>query len=308
MHKSNLQICKFEKQKAENDGHQSGSNKIATTQALGVGGQNCQAGHCDGIHKRSQENKLFSENDKIPIWFCWFQGEEKMSEVSKICYNRLKEIISKDRFEIKFISFDNIKNYVRFPEFILRKLQVGHITYTHLSDHLRYYLLAKYGGFWVDSTIFFTECDFEKISQLPFFTGKCPKIIKNEPGKCQSFNGLWYVNSQKVKMFFGILYELCLFYWLGHNKLLDYIIVDYIMNFEREIFPWAREMFDDLEPNMDNIYDFDRNMNKTYSDDLYNDLFVVNYFQNLSNKHKYNKIDSTGNKTLHGYLCEKFLS
>ena len=247
------------------------------------------------------------ESEKIPVWFCWFQGEDNMPQLNKICYNRLKQVVPTDRAEIKFITFDNIKDYVQMPDFILEKLKTGVITYTHFSDHLRYCLLANYGGLWIDSSIFLTTLDLREVFETPFWTAKCSKIIEKEPGKGQSFNGLWFVNSQASKKFFSVVYDLCVFYWFAHNRILDYVLADYVMNFIIAKLSWAMDMFKAVESGNDYYREFDRNMNIPYNPDFYDSLFNKNGFQKTSGKHKYEKTDKDGNLTIFGYLCDKYL-
>ena len=67
---------------------------------------------------------------------------------------------------------------------IRQKVDNGVITLTHLSDIIRMALLAKYGGFWIDSTVFVTK----PITgyDLPFYSirqhGSNPRYVDNGNG------------------------------------------------------------------------------------------------------------------------------
>ena len=88
------------------------------------------------------------------IWVCWWQGEEKMPDVVKICYRSIK--IMSGKHPVVLITDYNCKDYVKLPQFIWDKYAAGVISRTHLSDILRFYLLKEYGGIWMDITNFIT--------------------------------------------------------------------------------------------------------------------------------------------------------
>ena len=48
------------------------------------------------LYKTLDNNEENIKIDKIPVWVCWFQGEENMPELNKICYNRLKQVLPTD--------------------------------------------------------------------------------------------------------------------------------------------------------------------------------------------------------------------
>ena len=83
----------------------------------------------------------------MPIWQCWFQGEENMPNSIKLCLQSIKEF-NPDR-EIILITEKNMNEYIKLPDFIIEKYKKGIISRTHFSDILRLYLLKEYGGVWV---------------------------------------------------------------------------------------------------------------------------------------------------------------
>ena len=60
---------------------------------------------------------------KIPVWVCWWQGEDSMPELVKMCYARLKQVIDSEKMEIHLITLDNYKKYVTFPEHVTQKFE-----------------------------------------------------------------------------------------------------------------------------------------------------------------------------------------
>ncbi|WP_050983956.1 capsular polysaccharide synthesis protein, partial [Treponema sp. JC4] len=123
------------------------------------------------------------------IWWCWFQGEENAPELCKACLNSIRKAMP-DK-EVRVITKDNLFNYVNFPPFIIEKYKKGIISYTHFSDLLRLELLIKYGGTWIDSTVFCTATP-EYAFNIPIFVFKTNE--RNDPGiAAQS----WFISSEK---------------------------------------------------------------------------------------------------------------
>jgi mannosyltransferase OCH1-like enzyme len=103
----------------------------------------------DNEHKEDIEK---TKSHERKIWMCWMQGLENAPELVRQCYKQIKKNIT-DR-EIVLITEENIDEYVSFPSYIQEKYKKGIISHTHFSDLLRIELLCKYGGTWIDSTVF----------------------------------------------------------------------------------------------------------------------------------------------------------
>lgn len=105
--------------------------------------------------KLEQFDREYKEQEKKTsnkVWVCWFQGMENAPRMVQKCYQSLQENLT-DR-EIILITFDNLKDYVQFPVFIQEKIERGIINKAHLSDLLRLELLLRYGGTWIDATVY----------------------------------------------------------------------------------------------------------------------------------------------------------
>ena len=71
--------------------------------------------------------------------------------------------------EIILITEENVGEYITFPEYIIRKRAEGKIPPAQYSDLIRIYLLATYGGTWIDATCLLTAPIPQKIMDLDFF-------------------------------------------------------------------------------------------------------------------------------------------
>jgi len=177
------------------------------------------------------------------VWICWFQGIENAPDLVKVCYNSI--VTNLINHEVILITRDNIYEYVEFPDYIIEKWQEGKITDTHMTDLLRLELLIKYGGVWVDATVFCTERE-DKIpsyffeSDLFFF--QCLK-----PGRDghSHINSSWYINAKTNNKLLMACRYLCYEYWRKNNSLIDYfllhdfmaICLEYYQDMWREIVP-----------------------------------------------------------------------
>ena len=104
-------------------------------------------------HQQQPQMQPQLTEGKIPIWCCWWQGEAQMPELVKMCHARLKQVIPASKAELHLITLDNYRDYVQLPEHIIKKFENKIITMTTMSDVLRFALLEKYGGYWLDATV-----------------------------------------------------------------------------------------------------------------------------------------------------------
>lgn len=174
---------------------------------------------------KSLKNDL-SHKISNKVWICWFQGIEQAPELVNKCYESVIENMP-DK-EIILITTDNIRDYVQFPDYIWKKWKNGQITHTHMTDLLRLELLIRYGGLWLDATVFCSGKDIPDYmlnSDLFFF--QCLK-----PGRDghSHINSSWLISSKTNNKILMATRELCYEYWKDHNSLLDYFLLHDFMS------------------------------------------------------------------------------
>ena len=101
-------------------------------------------------------NTCNQKNSKI-IWTLWMQGYENAPELVKCTIDSIRKFAELNGFQFILLEKDTIEKYIVFPKLIKEKMNLGIIDYTKISDILRVSLLAKYGGTWVDATIYIKE-------------------------------------------------------------------------------------------------------------------------------------------------------
>ena len=112
--------------------------------------------------------KLPKEINNDTVFVMWLQGIENAPCLVKRCIESQKRAMPEKKFV--FLDENNIKELVSLPDFVLRKREKGIITNALFSDIVRLELLKKYGGYWIDSTVLFTDdVLLRDIEDLPLF-------------------------------------------------------------------------------------------------------------------------------------------
>ena len=182
-------------------------------------------------------------SDKYPnkIWQLWFQGEEQMPPIVKSCTNSVKHYHNDD---VIFLTYDNLKDYTDFPDYIIEKHKKGIIPYANLSDMVRLTLLAKYGGCWVDSTVYLTGRIPDDILNADFFTFRsfhsdayrCIdsydefKMYSNFFKEPMSIESPFFLKSNAGGDIVNCILALFFEYWKHENNLTDYLMIDKFFN------------------------------------------------------------------------------
>lgn len=134
------------------------------------------------------------------VWICWFQGENSasMPNLNKECIKKWKSLNSE--FEIIFLSSENISDYV--PEYFDFIEASPYRKPAHCADLLRLLLLSKYGGIWVDSSVWPMESlsnFYHKIvNETGFFTYRfIPRSLSLKWGNRETV--VWFLCSDAPK-------------------------------------------------------------------------------------------------------------
>lgn len=208
------------------------------------------------------------------IWWCWLQGEENAPALSKKCLESLRLHIP-DK-EIKIITSDNMYDYVDFPDYIKEKYAHGKISHAHFSDLLRLQLLIKYGGTWIDATVFCTARP-DYIFNIPLFVFKTKE--KNDPATTAQN---WFMSAERNNPILTLTRDLLFEYWKTHGNAIHYFIFYFFMTLAAEKYPkeWeAVPWFPDLPPHI-----LQRELNKPYSEARWKQICRMSDIHKLSYK------------------------
>lgn len=265
---------------------------------------------CDVIKKYREYSQktidLYGEprEGKLLIWCCWWQGFESMPEIVRMCHDRLKQIIPQDRAELKLITLDNYREYVDIPEHIVKKFQSGIITMTTMSDILRFELLYKHGGYWLDSTVFFTGKIPEQYFMEKFF---CQRMADPVKWKREACKGNWCgfsMAGNKENFIFAYMRECFANWWKDYDTIIDYVLIDYILLSAYRHIPAVAEIINSVPDNNEDIFELYKHLNEPYTEELYDKLTKRNVMHKLTYKMDLQKKTSDGKITLYGYLLK----
>lgn len=183
------------------------------------------------------ENIIQKESSN-KIWVCWMQGMENAPIMVKKCYNSLQKNLT-DR-DIILLTFENIRKYTNFPDYILEKYTDGLIPHTHFSDLLCIELLCQNGGTWVDATILCTGKNIPSYmldSELFMFQLLKPGADGNI---LQTSN--WFMTARSHNKILLVVRELLWEYWKKNDKLIDNSLLHHFIAIASEYYAddWKR--------------------------------------------------------------------
>ena len=246
----------------------------------------------------------YLKTDKIPVWVCWWQGEDAMPELVKMCYRRLHQIIPSDIAKIHLITLKNYKEYVTFPKHIIEKFDKKIITMTTLSDILRMSLLSEYGGVWIDSTVFFTDELPNEFFEKEFYS---QKMQDTEVAKREASKSMWCgfcMAGHSSNPLFHFVRDAFSEWWKKYDDIVDYVLIDYLILEGYKNFPRIKELVDAVPNNNTGVFEMYKVLNQPYSAELYNKLTDNNVIHKLTYKIDLKKKTEYGQDTLYGYLLK----
>ena len=202
--------------------------------------------HQNEVIQRFEQIPASNEGREIgstsPIWVCWWQGEEQMPEVVRLCYRSIQRHAG--HHPVVLLTEENQAQYLHLPDLVWRKFREGIISRTHLSDIARVYLLKEHGGIWMDATILLTE-DIDHVVDLHSSYWSYRHVTPyNNVSK-----GLWtsyFQASSKRHFISSYLYESLLYWWEHNDKLFTYLQFDYFFRLGYEYLPAMRHCIDAL--------------------------------------------------------------
>lgn len=231
---------------------------------------------------------------KLPIWVCWLQGEKNMPDIVRTCYESIKS--NANNRPVFLISIDNIEKYIDVPEYLKDKLNAGYIKYANYTDILRLMLLYKYGGTWIDATVYLSSILDDNWRNPLFSSIKLdPKDKKYTISKYKwaTFYLFSFPESPAIECFINVL----LSYWKdGYKKSIDYFLIDYVFELLYNKNIDFRKCIDAIPFHQEGIYDLQEKLNSQYKEGL-------NIFDNKTNIHKLNwRIKIKEGNTIYNHL------
>ena len=225
------------------------------------------------------------------VFFCWLQGEKTMPKIVRLCYDSLR--LNAGCYKIVFIDEDNFSNYVDVAPHIVEKFRAGKISPAHFSDVLRVNLLERYGGLWLDYTVFISEPleNYKEFWELPYFTQKHYQDKNPLNSFVKSFGcyisyarwaGFIQGSSIRHNPLFVFEKEFYNEYWRDFDAPIDYCFMDFITDFAYEYIPAVRKEMDNVPINNTEVWTLLGHLNDFYTTYPYDKILKNNFLHKLS--------------------------
>lgn len=239
------------------------------------------------------------------IWTMWLQGEKDAPLLIKRCIDSIRKNSNNKRVVV--LDENNIYDFIDMPSYILEKYDKGYITRTHFSDIVRLLVLRKYGGCWLDSTVFLSkptndlELTIKKVIELPFFMIKAPLTLNQF-----RLSSSWIIRAYKNDPIIENVCNLLLEYWKNERYMRAYFLIHLC-------FAKVVEENEKLKQEWDAIPYFDDSASNYLRTRFGTNYSITEweYIKNMTAIHKLNwKLCREGGASWggKGSFCEKFLN
>lgn len=225
--------------------------------------------------QRKKDGALpFTDIKKAPIWFCWLQGSEALPHIVQMAFHHLLDNANGHR--VYFVTQKNIRQYVDLPEYVWEGYRKKYFSAAYFTDILRFALLKKYGGMWIDATVLAVDKIDEQVFQYPFWSVKGLKDYSYSNAIVDA--DLWQsyiVASQPNSLFANCMYDLLTLY-VKDRSVTEYFLVFFFAKILRENIATIKEEFQKIpENNMycEQLQDCLR-LNKDFSFDNWHDTYL----------------------------------
>ena len=242
------------------------------------------------------------EDENSYIWVFWYQGEDNnMPEVVKMCIDSIRR--NANGHQVVVLSKYNWDDYIQMPDYIMKGVQKGYITLTHLSDLLRVSLLYEYGGLWMDATLYVTH-PIETGGLNPLFDSI--KLKSRNNGTISNFRwATFYLYSQKgnpvFEVFRNVLFAFCKD---EYKKFIDFLLIDYTFEMLYRKCEEFRAVIDAMPYRNEHLYDLIEYLNHPISAEILTNRWSNTHIYKLNWRPKYCK-EIDGKETLYAKLLKQ---
>lgn len=254
------------------------------------------------------------KNDKIVlthtkgqyIWVFWGQGEKQMPPLIKACYKQLVHFNS----NVILVTYQNLSDYINLSPIIYKKVKNGQICWANFSDIIRNTLLAKYGGLWLDATVWVSgKLPIDKLSQMEFFTanGCVEKRTKKSVFFWTSDRWNWsswclWSRESGYKLY-NFVSEMLQAIAIRESYWPDYVIQDYLIHYACRNYKNIRHDMESITIHNPYRYDLLKIIERPYNEYTYNQIVKSDFVFKLAYRTP-KKQNSQGNPTLYGKMLQ----
>lgn len=194
-----------------------------------------------------KRDNIERQKNKI-VWAFWWQGNQDEIPMVKMCLNSIEKNLPKNAKMI-VISRDNLEEYLKLPAQIMEKVNNGTISLTHLSDIVRVNLLAEWGGFWVDATVF-------ALRPYPYVFENEIWTTKRHDNNIYISKGRWTgfaMGGYSHSILFVLMKDLFEEYWRKYDVLIDFFLIDLFIELLYRTVPEVKNLIDKIPYNNEDV-------------------------------------------------------
>jgi hypothetical protein len=218
------------------------------------------------------------------IWICWWQGYDNMPPIVKKCYESVK--MHSGKYKIQLITEENHIEFVNIPDAIVNKYKLGKLKVQFVTDTLRCCLLAKYGGIWIDATLYLTKDISEQYLKIPVFSLKTAPVDNKSVSEYRWSSFLLATNLKTD--FFACLRDLMIEYGCKKAIAIDYLLIDYFIDIMIKHIPRYANYMANIPFSNPHLHQLRLNFNEIFDETVFEDfksdtfLFKLTYKGQLS--------------------------
>ena len=229
------------------------------------------------------------------IYVFWWDGEETAPETVKVCIESIKRCNS---LETVVLTKDNYAEYVQLPDYIVEKVKSGTMGLAHFSDVLRFALLYKYGGIWMDATCFQLKETPNEILEKEFYS------LNGVFDSSDSIDWKWtsfYMAGKPGNIVCKGMLSFYFDYWREHSEALTYLILDCWMTVLYENNSEINAIIDSVEKSDNSIFLLNEIANNPMDASAAEAIKTKTFFQKVTYKVDYYP-EKDGQLTNWGYI------
>ena len=251
---------------------------------------------------RGMEDGSSAHLPPAPIWVCWWTGEETAPALVRQCIASIRA--NANSHPVNMITQENYGEFLDIPEHILRKMESGQMCVANFTDYLRFSLLEKYGGLWLDATIFCSGSVCDEMFELPLFTCKSPpretKYISQYRWTSFCFGG------HCGELLFRFMHDAFELYWEKNNAAIDYLLVDYLIELAYSEVPAIKERLDKVPYNNLHRDDLQAAMNAALPASAFGEILQPDTtLYKLSWRESYLEQSADGTESVYSFFLKK---
>ena len=199
------------------------------------------------VDSSDEKEEVVTEFPKM-IWTMWQQGEAQMPDTVQSSMKTIKDFAKRNDCKFYLLTDQNLADFINIPRDITEKYKRKELSAAHYSDIIRFSLLYKYGGIWMDATLFVSPYATLEMFEGDFFTLNHPPIGTNQMERTVG-DFKWagfFLAGKKGKPYFKHIRDLYLYYVRKYPVFIHYLMMDYFILSEYKCNPYFENLVDRL--------------------------------------------------------------